>query len=744
MHIDGKNAFSLQSICLRERQCTIETVPGEKSTTMIYDLLIKNGFVFDGLGGEGRNLDIAIHQGRVALMQAELNVEAQEVIDARGLWITPGFIDIHTHYDLEIEIAPALLESVRHGITSIVMGNCSLSVAVGKPHDLADIFQRVETLPKQLVEKWLKGSVNWKSPREYLEHLRSLPLGPNVSPLFGHSALRSHVMGLERSLNSHASPEEIEQMRKIAQAALQDGFSGISVDMVPWHMMSGSFRGRTIPSQHASFKEYAMLANVCREHDAVFQVTPNPQNLFSLLHIFWMALGVLRRPLRMTILTALDSVHDRNLWKAFPRLLFVMNTLLRSNIRFQTLPEPFTIFSDGPITPLFEEFPAGVELNNLESAEERKLLWARSDFRAQFRKQWTQGWRKTFHRRLDLITILKCPDKSLEGLSFEQAAQKRQRDPVEFFMELLEEYDTEIRWISTGANDREKQRLALLKHPDILPGFTDAGAHCQNMGYYDGPLSVLKQAYQTGFLSMGHAIQRITSEPSHWFRLDTGVLSVGKQADFVIINSKALNAPISEQIEIEDPVLDGAKRMVKRGSEDIIRNVYVKGQQVFVNGESTSKLGSTMLGRVLLPHSIATLGMPSIRNRISSEITDHPFSDYWDIFVLKHQHPFNIALHGLGVVLFYGLLIAAWVTKNPWLLLFLPLSQIVGLIGHFFFEKSHVDIRDAIFSVRASRCLNILFVRLIQGKYQEDIAIRKKKLEVYLAGKTAHSDHLSS
>ena len=156
-----------------------------------------------------------------------------EVRDAAGLWVTPGFIDIHTHYDLELEIAPGLSESARHGVTTVVIGNCSLSLAVGEPRTLADIFQRVETIP-HVVDSEMAGVVNFVAlAAQYLDHLRRRGLGPNVAALSVTSALRAHVMGLERSLKERATDDELERMRRIAQESLDAGFIGVSIDMVP-------------------------------------------------------------------------------------------------------------------------------------------------------------------------------------------------------------------------------------------------------------------------------------------------------------------------------------------------------------------------------------------------------------------------------------------------------------------------------------------------------------------------------
>jgi N-acyl-D-aspartate/D-glutamate deacylase len=563
------------------------------------DLIIKNGKVFDGLGSPPIYADIGIQNGRIVAIAPVISQPAKEVSNADGLWVTPGFIDIHTHYDLELEIAPGLSESVRHGVTTVVIGNCSLSLAIGAPRMLADIFQRVETLSPVLIKKWLGTSTTWSTPSEYLIHLKHLSLGANVAPMLGHSAVRSHVMGLERSLTSQATADELAQMQQIAEDALDAGFIGISIDMFPWHMMSGEWRGHTIPSQHANLKEYAMLANVCRDRDAVFQVTPNLQRLMSLLEIAWMGLGIWRRPLRMTVLSALDTVHDRKLWRVFSPVLFVLNRLLGCNIRFQTLTEPFTIYSDGPVTPLFEEISCGVKLNDCNSRQERQDLLRSPTFRAKFRREWTDRHRKSFHRRLDLMDIVACPDPMLVGQSFATAAHQIGSDPIEFFLDSLAQYDTDLRWVATGANDRLQPRLALMRHPHIFPGFTDAGAHVRNLGYYDGALSLLKQAATTKFLSPEIAIARITGEPAQWFGLDTGTIEIGAKADLVVLHPESLDQPISPQVEIHDPILDGDPRMVKRGSESIIVAVYINGQQVVDHGKSRQNLGREQLGDVL-------------------------------------------------------------------------------------------------------------------------------------------------
>ncbi len=113
-----------------------------------------------------------------------------------------------------------------------------------------------------------------------------------------------------------------------------------------------------------------------------------------------------------------------------------------------------------------------------------------------------------------------------------------------------------------------------------------------------------------------------------------------------------------------------------------------------------------------------------VRDTQGDRAEDVPFTEYWDIFLLKHQHPMNVALHVVGIFIFYGLLFAAWQFENLWILFGLPLTQLTGLMGHFCFERSEIELRDAVFSWRASFCLGRMLWRILLGKYQEDVRQR--------------------
>jgi N-acyl-D-aspartate/D-glutamate deacylase len=710
------------------------------------DLLIRQGIVFDGLGSAPQIADIAVVEGKISRIAPHIKEPAYLVWEAQYQWVLPGFLDIHTHYDLEVELDPWFRESLRHGVTSVVAGNCSLSVMMGAPQDLAQLFLRVETFPRELLEKWLQQSVRWKTPQAYFEHFSQQKLGSNIAFLLGHSALRLQVMGLARSLGEKATPEELEQMRILAKAALEAGCIGISIDMVPWHRMSGSFSGRSTPSHYASYEEYQMLADLCLEQDLVFQVTPNPQNPWSLFRIFRLGWGKKGRPLRLTILTALDMKIYPFFWHFFPLILFIFNRIFGYNIRFQTLTEPFTVYSDGPKSPLFEEFPSGVLLNNEETREGRQKLWRDPAFCKLFYQEWYSFPHATFPRNFENYFIINCPQALWNGKTLTEIAQLEQKEPLVLWMELLERWDTDLRWVLTGANERPQIRQILMGHEFILPGFTDAGAHGRNLAFFDGGLSLLRQAVQTGFMSPQRAIARMTGEPALWFGLDTGKLMEGVQADIVILDPQKLQTPIPPAKLVSDPLLEGAERMVKVDPDTPVQAIFLAGEEVFESGHFLGNKGQKRLGRLLKSAFAPSTGTinttnrrtkkaflqyPSPREKIYRHLLDHPFVEYWDIFVLKHQNKWNIFLHLLGVLYFYGVLLGVCWSQWGWGLLLLPFSQLIGLLGHFFFEPSFIDLQDATFSFRASRCLNRLFWKIVTGRYVAELERCRKALKAY-------------
>ena len=552
--------------------------------------IIRNGLYFDGLGNEGAKKDVVIKDGKIdAVLDQAPPIEGADEIDATDKWVCPGFIDIHTHYDAEVEVLPALDESIRHGVTTVIMGNCSLSAAIGKDEDIVDLFCRVENMPAKVLGNWLIGNIKWNNPKEYYEHLDTIPMGPNIASFIGHSNVRIAAMGVERSFTEKkATKEEIKKMQDIVDEAMQAGYLGVSVDMLPFHRWAGvynkDFIGVSVPSQQAAKSEYYRLADVLRKYNRVLQITPNAIDKTSFMTIMNLSRGGLfKESIRTTIVAALDLKSNERIYKLLKLLGFLGNDILGAQMKFQTLAEPFKNFGDGPITPLFEEFPSMIAAISSDR-EGRRKMFENPEFRKQFEKEWNHKATSVFPRALKEMWVEKSPDSSHVGKNFEQIAQEAGVDPVEHFMNLLAKYDTGLRWQCDTSNHRESVRLELLDYKHCMPGFNDSGAHNVNMAFHDGTLQLLKTALRhPDKMSIERAIYRSTKEPADFLGINAGDISVGKRADVVIIDPSRIESEVnSNPIEDFHPALDGSYRLVKRSGK-VVQHVFVNGNEAYRN-----------------------------------------------------------------------------------------------------------------------------------------------------------------
>ena len=194
---------------------------------MQHDLIIKNGNIIDGTGSDAYSGDIAIKDGLITEI-GEVNGEAAEIIDAEGMTVSPGFVDIHTHLDAQIGWDPQMTPICWHGVTTALIGNCGLTFAPCKPEDteiLAGMMETVEDIPKQAILSGLPW--NWEHYGQYLDMLEELKPSLNVAGLVGHCAVRYYVMG-DRSFDEQATDAEKQQMADIVEKAIEDGAVGFS------------------------------------------------------------------------------------------------------------------------------------------------------------------------------------------------------------------------------------------------------------------------------------------------------------------------------------------------------------------------------------------------------------------------------------------------------------------------------------------------------------------------------------
>ena len=613
------------------------------------DTLIKNAKVFNN--GEAAVIeDVAVSDGRIVARGPNLDeVNASRVIDAEGMWLMPGLFDIHTHYDLELEVAPGLPESTRHGTTSVVIANCSLGLAFGAQRDgvndpIVSCYARVENIPKAVLKN-CADNITWDNPKAYLEHLEGLNLGPNVAVLFPHSMLRIDAMGFDNSVTRDPTSAELNNMRDTLSDALKCGYAGFSTDALPFHYLAAQPHcEKTIPTQFAKYGELKALAQVVREQGSTWQATPPKDSVIGTLKTFLLTSGRLHgKPLRTTVVAALDIANNWKLSRMVKTLSNILNSsLVQGDFHMQALGAPFKIWSDGAITPIAEEIPELRRLNetDIEDREGRRKIMHEPGYIQSFKSMWMrgkQGWnldrlkRKlniedfAFNRTLADMTVDRCPQKNWQGMDFQAVfdrvvaiKQDQNAEPVtkaeqkliqkdffwiadegDFMLQMLRTFDTDLSWSTVTANRDMKVVRELLMNPKLLPGFNDSGAHLTNMAFYDVNLRSLKLAAEGGDGDVSYMVKRLTKDAADVFGVAGGTIHQGDIADLILIDPEQLaNYDGESNVQRVHREEFQHEQLVNR-SDSVVPLVMIGGHTAWENNNFASDLGQKPMGRLL-------------------------------------------------------------------------------------------------------------------------------------------------
>lgn len=576
---------------------------------MAFDTIVRNARWFDGTGAPSAIRTIGIRDGRIAAVSRDDldDTGCQHVIDGTGKWLLPGFVDIHTHYDVEVLGGPGLSESVRHGVTTVLLGSCSLSTVHVGGQDAGDLFGRVEAIPREHVIDTVDDAKNWTSAREYIAALEARPLGPNVAAFIGHSDIRTATMGLDRATRKDVHPTAGEQARMegMLAEALDAGFLGLSSQQLLFDKIDGeTCRSRTLPSTFAKPRELRRLKSLLRSRGRVLQSGPDITNPFNVISQVAQSLPVLRARLKTSLLSAADI-------KANPFAIAALGPLARlvnrfgADFRWQHLPVPFEVYADGIDLVVFEEFGSGAAALHLRDEVERNALLQDEQYRRRFRKDYDSRFGvRVWHRDFFDAAIVDCPDESVIGKSFGQVGVERGGlHPVDAFLDLVVEHGRKVRWHTTISNHRPEVLRKLAADDGVQMGFSDAGAHLRNMAFYNFGLRLLRHvrdAEKRGrpFLSTERAVHRLTGELADWYGIDAGHLRIGDRADLVLLNPDHLDERLDGYAESPVPQYDNLPRMVNR-NDDAVDLVMVAGRAVVRHGVPTEVLGTERTGSFL-------------------------------------------------------------------------------------------------------------------------------------------------
>ena len=613
-----------------------------------WDLLLKNALVFDGTGAAAQKSDVAIKNGRIAVMGPQLSsVHAEQTLDVDGQWLMPGLLDVHTHFDLEVELEPGLPEAVRHGTTTVIAANCSLGVTYGHQRrngedPIVDCFARVENVPKPVLAK-VADRCTWTTSAEYLDHFNQLALGPNFVTMIPHSMLRIEVMGLKASVTRQPTTDELNRMKALLEKGMEEGYVGFSTDALPFHFLANQpHTDKQIPTQFAPYRELKALTDVVRRWDRVWQATPPKDDKLAVVRNFLLTSGRLYgKPLKVTAVAAIDVAANRSIVKLGLLLSKILNSrLIRGHFRLQALAAPFKTWSDGVVTPLSEEIPELRRLNecDLEDRAGRMTILHDPEWVKAYRKMWFKGKRGfnlahllrllkrediVLSRRLDDMTITSCPQPEWHDSLMQTVFDRLQRwqvtgsgalsaaeaaafarfpkpcDDADFFLHLLREFDTGLRWSTVTANRDPKVVRDLLFNPLLLPGFNDSGAHLTNMAFYDGNLRMLQIAQKEGLGQVAYAVHRLTQEPAQLFGLDVGVLMPGARADLIVVDPAALRRYDSDAgVQYLYREAFSHHQLVNR-SDGVVRHTVIGGKLAWSEGAYAPSFGQQRFGELL-------------------------------------------------------------------------------------------------------------------------------------------------
>ncbi len=560
---------------------------------MAYDIIIRNGLYFDGSGADGVPRHLGIRGGRIARVSEQPLDEAgcDRLIDAAGAWVTPGFIEPHSHYDAEVIAAPELAESVRHGVTTVMTGICSISMVCAEAEDCSDLFTRVEAVPREQVLPLLRERKTWRTPAEFRRFFNQHPLGPNLATFLGHSDLRAAVMGLVRAASDEPpSEDELRQMEALLEEALDAGFLGLSTMTTKLDRLDGDRAwARPLPSTYARWSEYRRLHRILRRRGAILQSAPNAVTKINIFAFLWESMAWFRKKLKLTMLTVLDLKAQPLMYLYGPLAAWLANTVLRGDWRWQFLPSPFIIWAYGLDFNSFGELAGARILRDVKNPEDMYAEARKPGFREMLRKDMASMLSAgLWHRDFADGWVVECPDASLVGKNFAQIGREQGKDPVDAFLDLCLEYQDELRWGVQFAGERTHVMRKLIRAKTCQVGFADSGAHLKNLASYNFPLCLLKhvrdaELAREGFMSTGAAVHRLTGELADWYGIDAGYIREGDRADVVVINPDGLTEEVWQQRDAPFPAF-GMDRLVNR-NDDAVLATLINGRVAYTRDE---------------------------------------------------------------------------------------------------------------------------------------------------------------
>jgi N-acyl-D-amino-acid deacylase len=555
----------------------------------MHDLVVKGGTVVDGTGAAARTADIAITDGVVTDV-GKVDGTAREVIDADGLLVTPGFVDVHTHFDGQITWDPMLTPTCWHGVTTVVMGNCGVGFAPVQPdrHDwLIGLMEGVEDIPGAALSAGIQWQ--WETFPEYLDAVDRMPKLFDVATQVPHGAVRAYVMGERGAKNEPATPDDIEAMARIVREGIEAGALGFSTSRTIAHM---AIDGEPVPGTFAAEDELFGIGRVLGDLGrGVFELAPAgalgedlaaPDREMSWMRRLSAAIG---RPVTFALT---QNDHDPDAWRRMLELCAEARAE-GATVRPQVAGRPVTLLLGLQTFHPFAYCASWAQVHGTTPAEKaarmadpdlRRRLLAEVDAAIEPMKQFLDPERA--------FPMSAFPDyEPRPETSIAARARAENRPAMDVFYDALMEDDGRALVLRPLLNYTDFTLDAvrtMLEHPTSAWGLGDGGAHCGTTCDASTPTFMLthwSRDRDHDRLPLEWIVRKMTAETAALYGFeDRGTLAPGRIADLNLIDYDGLALPRPEMV---DDLPGGARRFVQ-GSDGYVATVK-RGVTILRDGE---------------------------------------------------------------------------------------------------------------------------------------------------------------
>ncbi len=540
------------------------------------DLVIRNGTIIDGTGLPGFIGDVGVRDGRIAAL-GSITEAAEEEMDASGKVVSPGFIDPHTHFDAQLLWDGAARPAIEHGITTIVPGNCSLSLAPLKAEHrmkLVGMFNQIEEMPIKAFEEGVEW--NWETFDEFVDRIGK-DLTINVAPLVGHSCLRLWVMG-DACMHRTASDEEIAEMQSLLNQCLEAGAVGMSTSFVD---MDETLQ--PVPSRYADQNELNALCHVLSNHNRILQLVHEFFDIdLTIARIDQLAEISLQHKITTTLSPLFVASDEDNVSRVMSRVEEQTARGARVWIQVQTRPIDLSFCFAVP-SLLFIRLPSWYAIKRFGTKESIMAAFQDTDQRQMLIEEAERM--SPLWDTLRLRQVASDANQKYVGLTLAEIAEIRGSSSLDVMIDLSLEEELEAHFLAANMGHIDDAKVGeLLANPLVHLGASDGGAHILSFSTY-GDTGYLFSNFvrKTGALTLEQAVKKITLDTATiWGMKDRGALRDGYIADVTVFDAEEIDR--GEEYYKGDVPGDGYRYV--RDAQGVFA-VIIGGEIAYQDGEYT-------------------------------------------------------------------------------------------------------------------------------------------------------------